>query len=132
MHRIEYYQQGECIMNTLLAVLITATLGTSPIQYLNNVKNGDFSYVCYIQNENLMLLKLNKDFSFQKKDVVDTGISTESFEKVTMTAHDNNVIIEVRYKTDERIEAEFNAKTLELSQVKSIDSKLLAELEIVR
>ncbi|MFZ4621304.1 MAG: hypothetical protein ACOYNS_12160, partial [Bacteroidota bacterium] len=87
-------------MNTLLAVMITATLGTSPIQYLNNVKSGECTYVCYIQNENLMMLKLNKDFSYQKKDIVDTGISTKSIEKVTMNTRDNKIVLEVRYKTE--------------------------------
>ncbi len=121
-------------MNTFLAVLITAAVGSTPIQYLTNAKSADFTYVCFIQDECLKLIKIDKEYSYQKKDIVDTGISTKGFENVTMEIREGRLVMEVCYKLSEKkdcVEAVFNSRTLDLEEIQALEKDLLAIQDII-
>jgi hypothetical protein len=115
-------------MTTLLTILFVSTLATAPVATLETGNNTQISYVCYIENGNLMLAELQKGNNEIKTKITDTGISTNDLEKVTMNLQNNNVCLSVEYSGNEPLNAYFNCTSLEFSQIQLSEPALFAEL----
>jgi hypothetical protein len=113
-------------MTTLFTFLFVATMATSPVSTLENVKNSNISYVCFIENGNMMLTKVEKEDSHFTTETTDTGISTNNIEKVTMSLQNSDLCMTVSYQDSEPLNAYFNSNSLEMNQISITDVSFFA------
>jgi hypothetical protein len=126
MQSIPATNKEETIMTTLFTILFVSTLTTSPVATLESDKNSNISYVCYIENGNLMLAKALKERSGFKTEMIDTGISTNDIEKVTMELQNDDLCLMISYQNAEALNAYFNSRTLEMNQISLNETTLFA------
>jgi len=115
-------------MTTLLTVLFVSTLATAPVATLDHEKNSHISYVCYIEDGNLMLAKLLKGETEIKTTITDTGISTNDIEKVTITMENETLRLSVAYGISEPLNAYFNRSSLEFDQIQLSEPTIFAAI----
>lgn len=104
-------------MTTLFTLLFVSTLAVPPSAYLETEKNGSVSYICYIENDNLMLAKVENDVAQLHTLIIDTGISTNSIEKITLSLQNDNICISSTYTNTDPLNAYFNSSSLEFEQI---------------
>lgn len=113
-------------MTTLMTLLLAATMNNAPLAYVENSNSSGISYVCYFENENLMLARFEEGQSVIRTKKTDTGISTNDIDKVTMTLENNLVNITVFYLTKEPISAYFSTNDLVMHQIGILEPTLFA------
>lgn len=114
-------------MTTVFTILFASTLFTTPAATLESDKNSTISYVCYVEEGNLLLTKVTKEQSGLSFETVDTGISTNNIEKVTMALQNNDICVTVSYMTTESVQAYFNSTTLDFNQISLSEPTVFAE-----
>jgi hypothetical protein len=118
-------------MTTLITLLFVSTLATQPAVHLESTKNEAISYICYIDNDNVMLSKVEKDKSTLRTTIIDTGISTNCLEKITMAFQNDDLCITATYVNNDPLNAYFDKTSLEFKQITLVDPNLLSEQVLV-
>jgi hypothetical protein len=114
-------------VNYLFLLLFASTLSAQPVQHITDLKNDGISYVCYMENDVLMLAKVQQDASVLETRIIDTGIFTNSIEKVTMELQNGEICVNVTYTDSPALQAFFDRTSLELSQIMLSEPMQLAD-----
>ena len=112
-------------MNSIFVAIIAALFSPSVGSHNGSNEINGFSYVCYVQNENLMLCKSSNGGPEANQESIDTGISTNFLEDVTIDIQNQFVVVTASYNTGETIRGFFDKTTMDLNQICCVDQHVL-------